>query len=109
MFADIAPSFYQMAEYILQKQIQLVDNSLMEVFLIPLLDIFIVFFMYSWSLLFHFYSIATNFQAIDGADGFQNTHQPQQFELAKFSLEQVSLLFILNISSWRTMVILRIR
>lgn len=62
VFADIAPNFYQMAERILQKQIQLVGNSLME--------------------------------AIDGADGFQNTHQPQQYELAKFSIEQV--VFILE-------------
>jgi hypothetical protein len=29
------------------------------------------------------------FQAIDGADGFQNTHQPQHYESAKFSIEQV--------------------
>ncbi|ONK70268.1 uncharacterized protein A4U43_C05F31980 [Asparagus officinalis] len=62
VFADIAPNFYQMAERILQKQIQLVGNSLME--------------------------------AIDGADGFQNTHQPQQYESAKFSIEQV--VFILE-------------
>ncbi|KAJ1275774.1 hypothetical protein BS78_05G162100 [Paspalum vaginatum] len=32
--------------------------------------------------------------AIDGADGFQNTHQPQQYESAKFSIEQV--VFILE-------------
>ena len=29
------------------------------------------------------------FQAIDGADGFQNTHQPQHYESAKFSIQQV--------------------
>lgn len=51
-----------MADRILQKQIQLVVNSLMG--------------------------------AIDEADGFQNTHQPQQYELAKFSIEQV--IFILE-------------
>ncbi|WVY90461.1 hypothetical protein V8G54_035975 [Vigna mungo] len=33
-------------------------------------------------------------EAIDGADGFQNTHQMQQFESAKFSMEQV--VFILE-------------
>ncbi|BAT81022.1 hypothetical protein LR48_Vigan07g050000 [Vigna angularis] len=33
-------------------------------------------------------------EAIDGADGFQNTHQMQQFESAKFSIEQV--VFILE-------------
>lgn len=30
------------------------------------------------------------FQAIDGADGFQNTHQMKQYESAKFSMDQVS-------------------
>ncbi|KAH9745020.1 Centromere/kinetochore protein zw10-like [Citrus sinensis] len=34
------------------------------------------------------------FEALDGADGFQNTHQIQQFESAKFSIEQV--VFILE-------------
>ncbi|KAK6286913.1 hypothetical protein POUND7_013092 [Theobroma cacao] len=29
-------------------------------------------------------------EAIDGADGFQNTHQMQQFESAKFSIDQVA-------------------
>ncbi|XP_024047133.1 centromere/kinetochore protein zw10 homolog isoform X2 [Citrus clementina] len=33
-------------------------------------------------------------EALDGADGFQNTHQIQQFESAKFSIEQV--VFILE-------------
>ncbi|GJN04675.1 hypothetical protein PR202_ga22240 [Eleusine coracana subsp. coracana] len=33
-------------------------------------------------------------EAIDGADGFQNTHQPQHYESAKFSIEQV--VFILE-------------
>ncbi|CAK7349053.1 unnamed protein product [Dovyalis caffra] len=33
-------------------------------------------------------------EAIDGADGFQNTHQIQQFESAKFSIDQV--VFILE-------------
>ncbi|KAK1568779.1 hypothetical protein Q3G72_028604 [Acer saccharum] len=33
-------------------------------------------------------------EAIDGADGFQNTHQMQQFESAKFSIDQV--VFILE-------------
>ncbi|KAJ6390243.1 hypothetical protein OIU77_024461 [Salix suchowensis] len=33
-------------------------------------------------------------EAIDGADGFQNTHQAQQFESAKFSIDQV--VFILE-------------
>ncbi|GLT30184.1 hypothetical protein SLA2020_050010 [Shorea laevis] len=33
-------------------------------------------------------------EAIDGADGFQNTHQTQQFESAKFSMDQV--VFILE-------------
>ncbi|XP_050206120.1 centromere/kinetochore protein zw10 homolog isoform X2 [Mercurialis annua] len=33
-------------------------------------------------------------EAIDGADGFQNTNQKQQFESAKFSIDQV--VFILN-------------
>lgn len=33
-------------------------------------------------------------EAIDGADGFQNTHQVQQFESAKFSIDQV--VFILE-------------
>ncbi|KAI8007493.1 hypothetical protein LOK49_LG07G02652 [Camellia lanceoleosa] len=33
-------------------------------------------------------------EAIDGADGFQNTHQKQQFESAKFSIDQV--VFILE-------------
>lgn len=28
-------------------------------------------------------------EAVDGADGFQNTHQIQQFESAKFSIDQV--------------------
>lgn len=29
-------------------------------------------------------------QAIDGANGFHNTHQIKQFESAKFSIDQVS-------------------
>ncbi|KAI0488668.1 hypothetical protein KFK09_028507 [Dendrobium nobile] len=62
VFVDIAPSFYQMAENILQEQIQLVVSKLKE--------------------------------ALDGADGFQNTHQQQQFELASFSINQV--VFILG-------------
>ncbi|XP_028548312.1 centromere/kinetochore protein zw10 homolog isoform X3 [Dendrobium catenatum] len=62
VFVDIAPSFYQMAENILQEQIQLVVSKLKE--------------------------------ALDGADGFQNTHQQQQFELATFSINQV--VFILG-------------
>lgn len=33
-------------------------------------------------------------EAVDGADGFQNTHQMQQFESAKFSIDQV--VFILE-------------
>ncbi|XP_062152675.1 centromere/kinetochore protein zw10 homolog [Alnus glutinosa] len=33
-------------------------------------------------------------EAVDGADGFQNTHRKQQFELAKFSIDQV--IFILE-------------
>ncbi|PKU70748.1 centromere/kinetochore protein zw10 homolog isoform X2 [Dendrobium catenatum] len=33
-------------------------------------------------------------EALDGADGFQNTHQQQQFELATFSINQV--VFILG-------------
>ncbi|KAJ4822072.1 Centromere/kinetochore protein zw10 [Turnera subulata] len=33
-------------------------------------------------------------QAVDGADGFQNTHQMQQYESAKFSIDQV--VFILE-------------
>ncbi|XP_065013800.1 centromere/kinetochore protein zw10 homolog [Musa acuminata AAA Group] len=57
VFVDIALSFHQMAENILQKQVQLVVSSLRE--------------------------------AIDGADGFQNTHQPQHYESAKFGIEQV--------------------
>ncbi|KAG0446790.1 hypothetical protein HPP92_028628 [Vanilla planifolia] len=57
VFVDIVPSFCQMAENVLQTQIELVINRLKE--------------------------------AIDGADGFQNTHQPQQFELAKFSIDQL--------------------
>ncbi|KAL4555462.1 hypothetical protein LXL04_038081 [Taraxacum kok-saghyz] len=35
-----------------------------------------------------------NSQAIDGADGFQNTHQPKRHESAKFSIDQVA--FILE-------------
>ncbi|KAJ6808982.1 centromere/kinetochore protein zw10-like protein [Iris pallida] len=62
LFVDLAPTFYQMADIILEKQIKLVENSLTE--------------------------------AIDGADGFQNTHQPQQYASAKFSIEQVA--FILE-------------
>lgn len=62
VFVDIAPSFHQMAENILQEQIQLVLNNLKE--------------------------------AIDGADGFQNTHQQKKFELATFSINQV--VFILE-------------
>ncbi|XP_058781523.1 centromere/kinetochore protein zw10 homolog isoform X2 [Vicia villosa] len=34
------------------------------------------------------------FEAIDSADGFQNTHQMQQYESAKFSIDQV--VFILQ-------------
>ncbi|RWR79515.1 centromere/kinetochore protein zw10 isoform X1 [Cinnamomum micranthum f. kanehirae] len=62
VFVDMAPNFSQMAEEILQKQIQLVSGSLKE--------------------------------AIDGADGFQNTHMMQQFDSAKFSIDQV--VFILE-------------
>ncbi|XP_008799437.2 centromere/kinetochore protein zw10 homolog [Phoenix dactylifera] len=62
VFVDLAPSFYQLAEDILQKQVQLVFSSLKE--------------------------------AIDGANGFQNTHQSQQYGSAKFSIEQV--VFILE-------------
>ncbi|WOK99942.1 centromere/kinetochore protein [Canna indica] len=57
VFVDIALNFQQMAESILDKQVQLVSNSLSE--------------------------------AIDGADGFQNTHHSQNFESAKFSIDQV--------------------
>ncbi|CAN6213068.1 unnamed protein product [Urochloa humidicola] len=39
-------------------------------------------------------AIDTISEAIDGADGFQNTHQPQQYESAKFSIEQA--VFILE-------------
>ncbi|XP_077210983.1 centromere/kinetochore protein, putative (ZW10) isoform X2 [Tasmannia lanceolata] len=62
MFVDMAPKFCEMAEEILQKQVQLVILNLTE--------------------------------AIDGADGFQNTHQMQQYESAKFSIDQV--VFILE-------------
>ncbi|OVA14368.1 RZZ complex [Macleaya cordata] len=62
VFVDMAPRFHQIAEEILQKQIQLVSMNLKE--------------------------------AIDGADGFQNTHQMQQHESAKFSIDQV--VFILE-------------
>ncbi|CAO2144376.1 unnamed protein product [Urochloa humidicola] len=34
-------------------------------------------------------AIDTISEAIDGADGFQNTHQPQHYESAKFSIEQL--------------------
>ncbi|BFG28014.1 hypothetical protein CerSpe_142880 [Prunus speciosa] len=34
------------------------------------------------------------YQALDGADGFQNTHQRQQFQSAEFSIDQV--VFILE-------------
>ncbi|MFS7951006.1 hypothetical protein Hanom_Chr07g00589921 [Helianthus anomalus] len=30
------------------------------------------------------------FQAIDGANGFQNTHKPKRYESAKFSIDQVA-------------------
>ncbi|KVI10666.1 RZZ complex, subunit Zw10 [Cynara cardunculus var. scolymus] len=33
-------------------------------------------------------------EAVDGADGFQNTHQPKRYESAKFSIDQVA--FILE-------------
>ncbi|XP_068668194.1 centromere/kinetochore protein zw10 homolog [Aristolochia californica] len=62
LFADITPTFCQMAEETLEKQLQLVISSLNE--------------------------------AIDGADGFQNTHKMQQYESAKFSIDQV--VFILE-------------
>ncbi|XP_020102327.1 centromere/kinetochore protein zw10 homolog isoform X2 [Ananas comosus] len=62
VFVDMGPTFYQIAEDILEKQIQLVISSLKE--------------------------------AIDSADGFENTHQSQQYEAAKFSVEQV--IFILE-------------
>ncbi|CAL4992761.1 unnamed protein product [Urochloa decumbens] len=39
-------------------------------------------------------AIDTISEAIDGADGFQNTHQPQHYESAKFSIEQA--VFILE-------------
>lgn len=39
-------------------------------------------------------AIDTISEAIDGADGFQNTHQSQHYESAKFSIEQV--VFILE-------------
>nr|CAB3489965.1 unnamed protein product [Digitaria exilis] len=39
-------------------------------------------------------AIDTISKAIDGADGFQNTHQPQHYESAKFSIEQT--VFILE-------------
>ncbi|MCL7041433.1 hypothetical protein MKW94_016176 [Papaver nudicaule] len=56
VFVDIAPRFHQMADELLQKQIQLVCINLEK--------------------------------AIDGADGFQNTHQMQQYESAKSSIDQ---------------------
>ncbi|KAI3980127.1 hypothetical protein MKX01_033268 [Papaver californicum] len=62
VFVDIAPRFHQMADELLQKQIQLVCINLEK--------------------------------AIDGADGFQNTHQLQQYESAKSSIDQV--VFILE-------------
>ncbi|KAF0897029.1 hypothetical protein E2562_031329 [Oryza meyeriana var. granulata] len=62
LFVDLAPTFSQMADGVLTRQIQLVTANLIE--------------------------------AIDGADGFQNTHQPQHYESAKFSIEQV--VFILE-------------
>ncbi|XP_020517443.1 centromere/kinetochore protein zw10 homolog isoform X2 [Amborella trichopoda] len=61
-FVDLAPRFHQLAEEVLQRQIQLVLLSLKE--------------------------------AIDGADGFQNTHQPPQCESTKFCIDQV--VFILE-------------
>ncbi|PWZ40947.1 Centromere/kinetochore protein zw10 [Zea mays] len=36
-------------------------------------------------------TVDTISEAIDGAEGFQNTHQPQHYESAKFSIEQVLL------------------
>ncbi|OQU84533.1 hypothetical protein SORBI_3004G072100 [Sorghum bicolor] len=39
-------------------------------------------------------AVDTISEAIDGAEGFQNTHQPQHYESAKFSIEQV--VFILE-------------
>ncbi|PWZ41196.1 Centromere/kinetochore protein zw10 [Zea mays] len=39
-------------------------------------------------------TVDTISEAIDGAEGFQNTHQPQHYESAKFSIEQV--VFILE-------------
>ncbi|KAI3861493.1 hypothetical protein MKW98_000445 [Papaver atlanticum] len=62
VFVDIAARFHQMADDLLQKQIQLVCLNLEK--------------------------------AVDGADGFQNTHQLQQFESAKSSIDQV--VFILE-------------
>ncbi|RZC66614.1 hypothetical protein C5167_010306 [Papaver somniferum] len=62
VFVDIAPRFHQMADELLQKQIQLVCINLEK--------------------------------AIDGADGFQNTHQLQQYEFAKSSIDQI--VFILE-------------
>ncbi|KAL5204640.1 hypothetical protein ABZP36_009511 [Zizania latifolia] len=62
VFVDLAPTFSQMADGVLTRQMQLVTANLIE--------------------------------AIDGADGFQNTHQPQHYESAKFSIEQV--VFILE-------------
>ncbi|XP_026395116.1 centromere/kinetochore protein zw10 homolog [Papaver somniferum] len=62
VFVDITPRFHQMADELLQKQIQLVCINLEK--------------------------------AIDGADGFQNTHQLQQYEFAKSSIDQV--VFILE-------------
>lgn len=38
------------------------------------------------------------YQAIDGANGFQNTHQIQQYESAKFGLDQVKIYLFLSFS-----------
>ncbi|KAI3959194.1 hypothetical protein MKX01_023870 [Papaver californicum] len=67
VLVDIAPRFHQMADDLLQKQIQLVCINLEK--------------------------------AIDGADGFQNTHQLQQYESAKSSIDQLQRLIYLTLEN----------
>jgi hypothetical protein len=45
-----------------------------------------------WVQYFKFQVCHIILQAIDGADGFQNTHQSQHYESARFSIEQVRLI-----------------
>lgn len=100
VFIDLAPKFQLMAEEVLQLQVQLVMTNLKQVpfwkqrYIYGLCGIFgaCVFRRQIFSNLIMLKPLIN--QAIDGTNGFQNTHQMKQFESAKFCIDQVISIFL---------------